>query len=1162
MNIWRILEINETIDKNEIQTAYRAKLLKTHPEDDPEGFMELRAAYEEAIKLADKAERAATNGNGATSGAVRNGAGDGSAAGDGAAGTGDYEGLGEIDMQWGNDPVGRWMQKVDRVYTHFSERKNPQKWKELLEDEAAVNLDTKVQARSELLTYFMEHYFLPQEVMVLLDQHFGLMENMDELMEEFPRNYLDIIIVQGLQREEYPPYRYLDGDDSCDFDEYLRTGIRLSQHIGSGDTKKGLEAVEDMRAMGIDNPFLDIDYAKVLCQAQRYDEAAFWLEELVEEYPEIDDVHLMMADVCFFMEDYDGAMEGYEMIENKDSDNEWARQGKAKCLMKAGKFKEANEIFCDLMEKNPYDLDTGEWLRECNKQHIAALRAQLSLDAADGVESGAPPASAGGAVALGAFDAAAPGAPEDARGAAERRDNAAGLSGGAQENVDDQSLLMDLGWCYFQNEEYEQVLSMMQYFEPEDEHKIGYESLVGRSALFADRYMKAIKHLQNWEKLLLELDDSEENQEKKKKQMPFCLLLQSYAWDKKGDNRKSLEVAEKALTHDPEDTEILVHKGMMLSKMWYMDDAVECFNKAIELRPELHTAYVMRGRALYYMGYYSDGYEDCERALERFPYELGAYVFKVKILLEVGQFDMADEILAYLEGEELEGTELDFLKGFVLEARGEKEEAWAIYEKIVNKAPAEGKKQIFDVQNLAEVYHHMAVLKYGTSGATYGQVEELIDKGLAEDQRYVYLLEMRAEMSSERKQYKKALETYMKIEEVAPGRIGIYGAIDNLLREQGQWDKALEYAEKQLQQLPTGYNFMRRGQLFAYMNRNEDAEADFKKAMHLAPDLSYPYNYMGVLLESYGDEQQALELYKKAISVGEKENDVCMEAYHNAANLLCRESQFVSARLTLKRGYELTGDLTLLYEEFLVARREGEFDDAEELLKEYHHKAGDKFGMVKFMVDMANILRERGETDKALGLYKPLVERSSEAGLEVGKILYHRGMYREAVDYITDAIEVYRAEFKREKKPSGINGPEMTEEDNLFLLSEYYLWAAKAALEGGFKEEAQQLALDGLYLIPDDYDKLESCMPMVEQMLGGHHAILGDYAKAEEHLQKALNSRKCDYCVHGYCIDACFEMIYLCLMTGRYEEALEYLNKGIAADPIDTDFRNMRDRLL
>jgi hypothetical protein len=51
----------------------------------------------------------------------------------------------------------------------------------------------------------MEHYFLPQKALIVLDNYFGFSENMDELVEEFPRNYLDVIITQGMARQEYPP---------------------------------------------------------------------------------------------------------------------------------------------------------------------------------------------------------------------------------------------------------------------------------------------------------------------------------------------------------------------------------------------------------------------------------------------------------------------------------------------------------------------------------------------------------------------------------------------------------------------------------------------------------------------------------------------------------------------------------------------------------------------------------------------------------------------------------------------------------------------------------------------------------------------------------------------------------------------------------------------
>ncbi|MFF2089259.1 tetratricopeptide repeat protein [Paenibacillus sp. NPDC058174] len=54
MSIWDILGIESTLDKKVIRRAYTALLKIYHPEDDPEGFMRLRTAYEQALKGAEK----------------------------------------------------------------------------------------------------------------------------------------------------------------------------------------------------------------------------------------------------------------------------------------------------------------------------------------------------------------------------------------------------------------------------------------------------------------------------------------------------------------------------------------------------------------------------------------------------------------------------------------------------------------------------------------------------------------------------------------------------------------------------------------------------------------------------------------------------------------------------------------------------------------------------------------------------------------------------------------------------------------------------------------------------------------------------------------------------------------------------------------------------
>ena len=116
---WFVLGIEPTKDKKIITNAYRQKLRQTNPEDKPQEFQALRAAYEEAMALADR-EEAET---------VRD-----------------------------ESPLGLWMEAVEKTYGDYPSRIDPDCWKALMESDVCVGLDTRSGAEEALLRFLMQNY--------------------------------------------------------------------------------------------------------------------------------------------------------------------------------------------------------------------------------------------------------------------------------------------------------------------------------------------------------------------------------------------------------------------------------------------------------------------------------------------------------------------------------------------------------------------------------------------------------------------------------------------------------------------------------------------------------------------------------------------------------------------------------------------------------------------------------------------------------------------------------------------------------------------------------------------------------------------------------------------------------------------------------------------
>ena len=147
---WKILGIDPTKDENEIKTAYRTCVVKVNPEDDPEGFKQLREAYDMAMDSLNEAGEDEDNNESAE------------------------ENKDEIDIH---------IDKADEIYKDIYSRIDENVWREWLKAPVVNELDTADKLREKFLAYCMGHFEFPHNIWKLFDSVFNYKAERDSLVE-------------------------------------------------------------------------------------------------------------------------------------------------------------------------------------------------------------------------------------------------------------------------------------------------------------------------------------------------------------------------------------------------------------------------------------------------------------------------------------------------------------------------------------------------------------------------------------------------------------------------------------------------------------------------------------------------------------------------------------------------------------------------------------------------------------------------------------------------------------------------------------------------------------------------------------------------------------------------------------------------------------------
>lgn len=298
---WTILGIPATKDKAAITAAYRARLPQVNPEDRPEEFKALRAAYEEAIRLAE---------------------------------TGDVI---------HNSPVDLWMDQVAQVYDCFPARLDPDSWQDLLAGDVCHALDTRPQAEEALLRFLMAHYYLPQKVWQMLDGEFRWTERRQELYERYPRDFIDYAVIGGIRSPENLPLNlFFPGQDAQACDRYRDLYFQAG--------REDLDAlVRQLEALPERHPYGEL----LACQrmmAHDREQALAGYQRLADAYPDDSRLQLEWAAQCMKNGDPVTAEQYARRSLDAWGGNPSARELLADSLARQQRFEEARTVLLDLLD--------------------------------------------------------------------------------------------------------------------------------------------------------------------------------------------------------------------------------------------------------------------------------------------------------------------------------------------------------------------------------------------------------------------------------------------------------------------------------------------------------------------------------------------------------------------------------------------------------------------------------------------------------------------------------------------------------------------------------------------------------------------------------------------------------------------------------------------
>jgi tetratricopeptide (TPR) repeat protein len=357
VNIWRILDIDPTEDILTIKKAYAKKLKLHHPEDDPEGYQQLREAYDRAIKMAkQRKEKPRTETflvDLSTPGEERVDEDLPTLTVQRVLSTDDVHE--QLDRDDQVDSIDAFIEQVQALYDDFPSRINPENWTKLLHSDLVWDIQKSRLVRERLFDFLEEHHHLPKNVWVKLEECFHwreLMEKpyyLDEHSEEFCAYYRRQLDEPGLRFDALLQAADIDHNLFLSYRDAAYQALKENQLELAGNS---LNAAIALFAD-------DTDLLRLLGEySQRIGDMAGAIDafsRIISLQPDAIDNYVARAYIWYNHQHFTEARNECGYILSQIPSHAEALSLLGKCQLKLGDVDQAKATFQQLLAANPHD---------------------------------------------------------------------------------------------------------------------------------------------------------------------------------------------------------------------------------------------------------------------------------------------------------------------------------------------------------------------------------------------------------------------------------------------------------------------------------------------------------------------------------------------------------------------------------------------------------------------------------------------------------------------------------------------------------------------------------------------------------------------------------------------------------------------------------------